>query len=92
MTGELQGFGYKEARAACDTVIVRRGRRVRGHEFHHSKWVHPRVPAAWRLARGPEGYARKNIHASYVHLHFGGAPECALRFVDSARVWRGRVS
>lgn len=92
MTGELQGFGYKEARAVRDTVIVRRGRRVRGHEFHHSKWVRPRVPAAWSLARGPEGYARKNIHASYVHLHFGGAQECALRFVDSARVWRGRVS
>jgi cobyrinic acid a,c-diamide synthase len=92
MTSELQGFGYKEARAARDTVVVRRGRRLRGHEFHHSRWVHPRVPAAWSLARGPEGYARKSIHASYVHLHFGGAPECALRFVDSARVWRGRVS
>ena len=92
MTSELQGFGYKEARAARDTVIVRRGRRLRGHEFHHSTWIRPRVPAAWSLARGPEGYARKNIHASYVHLHFGGAPECALRFVDSAGVWRGRVS
>jgi len=91
MTAELQGFGYKEARAVRDTVVVRRGRRVRGHEFHHSRWVRPRVPAAWRLERGPEGYARKNIHASYVHLHFGGAPECAVRFVDSAKVWRGRA-
>ena len=72
-------------------VIVRRGRRLRGHEFHHSRWVHPRVPAAWRLARGPEGYARKNIHASYVHLHFGGAPECARRFVESAQQWRGKT-
>jgi cobyrinic acid a,c-diamide synthase len=90
MTAELQNFGYKEARAARDTVIVRRGRRLRGHEFHHSRWIRPRVPAAWTLARGPEGYARNNIHASYVHLHFGGAPECALRFVDSARLWRGK--
>jgi len=91
MTARLQNFGYKEARAARDTVVVRRGRRLRGHEFHHSRWVHPRVPAAWQLARGPEGFARKNIHASYVHLHFGGAPECAMRFVDSARQWRGRT-
>jgi cobyrinic acid a,c-diamide synthase len=91
MTGRLQNFGYKEARAARDTVIARRGRRLRGHEFHHSRWVHPRVPAAWRLARGPEGYARKNIHASYVHLHFGGAPECARRFVESAQQWRGKT-
>ncbi len=92
MTSELQHFGYTTARAARDTVVVRRGRRVRGHEFHHSRWIHPRVPAAWTLARGPEGFARNNIHASYVHLHFGGAPECALRFVDSARRWRGRTS
>jgi cobyrinic acid a,c-diamide synthase len=92
MSGRLQNFGYKEARAARDTVVVRRGRRLRGHEFHHSRWIHPRVPAAWRLAGGPEGFARKNIHASYVHLHFGGAPECATRFVDSAQRWRERSS
>jgi cobyrinic acid a,c-diamide synthase len=92
MTGRLQNFGYTEARAARDTVIVRRGRRLRGHEFHHSRWIHPRVPPAWRLARGPEGYARKNIHASYVHLHFGGAPECARRLVESARRWGGKPS
>ncbi|MBV8882073.1 MAG: cobyrinate a,c-diamide synthase [Planctomycetaceae bacterium] len=90
MTDRLQGFGYREVRAERDTVIVRRGRHVRGHEFHHSRWIHPRVPAAWRHDRGAEGYAQKNIHASYVHLHFGGAPECALRFVDSAERWRGK--
>jgi cobyrinic acid a,c-diamide synthase len=91
MTGRLQNFGYTEARAARDTVIVRRGLRLRGHEFHHSRWIHPRVPAAWQLARGHEGYARKNIHASYVHLHFGGSPECARRFVESAERWRGKA-
>jgi cobyrinic acid a,c-diamide synthase len=90
MTDRLQNFGYAEARAARDTVIVKRGRRLRGHEFHHSKWIHPRVPEAWRLARGGEGFAHGNIHASYVHLHFGGAPECAVRLVESARRWRGK--
>ena len=91
MTSELQNFGYQEARAARDTVIVRRGRRLRGHEFHYSKWIRPKVPAAWSLARGPEGYARSNIHASYVHLHFSGAPECARRFVESAARGKGRA-
>jgi cobyrinic acid a,c-diamide synthase len=91
MGAELQHFGYTEAKAARDTVVVRRGRRVRGHEFHYSRWIRPRVPAAWALARGPEGYARGNVHASYVHLHFGGAPECAARFVESAARWRGKA-
>ncbi|HVR87420.1 MAG TPA: cobyrinate a,c-diamide synthase [Planctomycetota bacterium] len=89
MTDRLQNFGYKEARAARDTVIVKRGQRLRGHEFHHSRWIHPRIPAAWQLPRGPEGFAQGNIHASYVHLHFAGAPECAGRFVERARRWRG---
>ena len=88
MTRGLQHFGYKEARADRDTVIVRRGRRVRGHEFHYSRWIHPRVPSAWRLEGAGEGYARGNIHASYLHLHFCGAPDCARRFVESARRWR----
>jgi cobyrinic acid a,c-diamide synthase len=91
MTDRLQNFGYKEARAARDTVIVKRGQRLRGHEFHHSRWIHPRIPAAWLLPRGPEGFAQGNIHASYVHLHFAGAPGCAERFVDRARGWRGGV-
>lgn len=89
MTDRLQSFGYKEARAARDTVVVRRGRRLRGHEFHHSRWIHPRIPAAWTLAGRSEGFARKNIHASYLHLHFAGAPECASRFVESAQRWKG---
>jgi cobyrinic acid a,c-diamide synthase len=89
MTDRLQNFGYKEPRAARDTVIVKRGQLLRGHEFHHSRWIHPRIPAAWQLPRGPEGFAQGNIHASYVHLHFAGAPECAGRFVQRARRWRG---
>lgn len=86
MTDRLQGFGYKEVRAERDSVLVRKGARLRGHEFHYSRWIHPRVPAAWDSG----GYARNNIHASYVHLHFGGASECAARFVESARIWRSR--
>ena len=88
MTQRLQNFGYARARAVRDSVITRRGQLVRGHEFHYSRWLHPRVSPAWRLPRGPEGFARGNIHASYLHLHFGGAPGCARRFVESARRWK----
>jgi cobyrinic acid a,c-diamide synthase len=63
---------------------------LRGHEFHYSRWIHPRVPAAWSRAGGVEGYASGNVHASYVHLHFGGAPGCASRLVESARRWKAR--
>jgi cobyrinic acid a,c-diamide synthase len=90
MTDRLQNFGYAEATALRDTVVARRGQRVRGHEFHHSRWIHDGVPAAYRIGSRRDGYAHGNIHASYVHLHFGGAPECAGRFVQSAKEWRGK--
>jgi cobyrinic acid a,c-diamide synthase len=48
MTERLQGFGYKDVRAERDTVVVRKGARLRGHEFHYSRWIRPAVPSAWR--------------------------------------------
>jgi cobyrinic acid a,c-diamide synthase len=90
MTDRLRNFGYAEAVALRDTVAVRRGSRVRGHEYHHSRWTHGTVPAAWRVGNRLEGYAVGNLHASYLHLHFGGAPECAVRFIQSAAQWGER--
>lgn len=92
MTDRLQNFGYSEAVALRDTVAVRRGQKVRGHEFHYSRWIRPRAAAVYRVGTRQEGYARGNIHASYLHLHFGGAPACAPRLVDHAMLWRSRRS
>jgi cobyrinic acid a,c-diamide synthase len=92
MTDRLWNFGYAEAEAARDTVLARRGRRVRGHEYHQSRWRGRRGPAAWKIGPRLEGYARGNLHASYLHVHFAGAPECAERFVESARRWGGNLS
>jgi len=90
MTDRLQNFGYAEAVALRDTVAVRRGQKVRGHEFHYSRWRCGRMPAAYRLGSRRDGYARGNIHASYLHLHFAGAPGCAARFVENAVRWTGK--
>lgn len=92
MTDRLQNFGYAEGVALSDTVAVRRGQKVRGHEFHYSRWVRPRASAAYRVGTRQEGYARGNIHASYLHLHFGGSPACPARLVDRAAEWRTRRS
>lgn len=37
-----------------------------------------------------EGYLSGSVLASYVHLHWGSAPEAAAHFVAGARAWRER--
>ena len=60
---------------------------MRGHVFHWSDIgpFPPEVSAYGVLGPEPrwEGYLKDNILASYVHLHFGGAPELARRLVEA---------
>jgi len=93
MTDRLQHFGYAQAQVVRPTLLGRSGERIRGHEFHCSRWVHPAVRSPYRIlggaARGRrEGYARGNLLATYLHLHFLSRPDWAGRFVRAARRWR----
>jgi cobyrinic acid a,c-diamide synthase len=88
MTDRLQNFGYAEGVALRDSVAVRRGQKVRGHEFHYSRWLRSQGSSAYKVGPRVEGYARGNIHASYLHLHFGGSPGCVKRLIESAIGWR----
>lgn len=79
-------IGYRTGTAQRDSVLLRAGERVRGHEFHWSQWQDG--PAAADAAYAldgepprPEGYARGSVLASYLHLHFGSDPRLAPRFV-----------
>ncbi|MDP9375699.1 MAG: cobyrinate a,c-diamide synthase, partial [Chloroflexota bacterium] len=85
-------LGYAVVRALRDTPLLRAGEEARGHEFHYSTWegVPDGAPHAYavRPRRGadgrPEGFARGNVLASYVHLHFWSDPDLARRFVAAA--------
>jgi cobyrinic acid a,c-diamide synthase len=96
MTGRLT-MGYRTVTASRDTFLMPAGSAVRGHEFHYSDWVDrpAGVPEAYTAvgrrgdAARAEGYARDNLVASYVHLHFGAAPYLAERIVTACRAWAG---
>ena len=74
-------LGYREAVAATESVLCDAGTRVNGHEFHRTTLI----PASSAGLRGcgvrndgtevAEGYASARMHASYLHLHWAGAPE-----------------
>ncbi|MDW8217837.1 MAG: cobyrinate a,c-diamide synthase [Acidobacteriota bacterium] len=92
-------MGYREVALARDGLLGRAGQRLRGHEFHYSQWegrpadrpayeVLPRQAAETPRA---EGFAQDNLHASYIHIHFGQDQGLAASFVAHCRLWRDRV-
>lgn len=80
-------LGYREAVALSDSALAPAGLRLRGHEFHRTR-VEPgagRTPA-WGFTgsahRQVEGFVEKNVHASYLHVHWAAEPSLARRFVE----------
>ncbi|MFD7324537.1 cobyrinate a,c-diamide synthase [Streptomyces sp. NPDC059875] len=79
-------LGYRDAVAVSDSSLAAAGARMRGHEFHRTV-IEPGAgaKAAWGLRqpeRRLEGFVQQGVHASYVHTHWAGAPEAAVRFVE----------
>ncbi|WP_137990148.1 cobyrinate a,c-diamide synthase [Streptomyces vilmorinianum] len=79
-------LGYRDAVAVSDSSLAAAGARMRGHEFHRTV-IEPGAgaQAAWGLRqpeRRVEGFVQRGVHASYVHTHWAGAPEAAVRFVE----------
>ena len=89
MTGRLK-LGYREAIAAGDSVLCDVGERINGHEFHRTTLT-PAGSAEpawfWRGNQGEkvdEGFASSRLHASYLHVHWAGAPNLPRRIVAAA--------
>jgi cobyrinic acid a,c-diamide synthase len=92
--GKRLTVGYRQATALQDSPLLPAGARVWGHEFHHSQLtVMPENPLF--ETRGydqngegkaaTEGWRLHQVHASYVHLHWGGRPEIPAQFVQSCQ-------
>ena len=93
MTDKLQTVGYVEAELLRDCAIGRAGDVIRAHEFHFStaQTSGDKIFKCTRLRTGKEyfaGSARKNLVASYLHIHFAGCPAVAKNFVDACKNFR----
>ncbi|GAA2599545.1 cobyrinate a,c-diamide synthase [Actinomadura fulvescens] len=80
-------LGYRAAVAVSDSVVARAGERVHGHEFHRTVTdpAHG-TTAAWQWSTdGPAGFVQGRCVASYLHLHWAGAPGFARRFTEACR-------
>lgn len=84
-------LGYRRATALSDSLVLRRGEVLSGHEFH--RWqLEPLavVPPLWQVegwgsAPRAEGWTTANVHASWLHLHWAGCPAIPWRLSAAAR-------
>ncbi|HEX5265830.1 MAG TPA: cobyrinate a,c-diamide synthase, partial [Acidimicrobiales bacterium] len=79
-------LGYRTATARTDSPLTPAGGCLRGHEFHYSTLDPPgdAFTLEGRNGTARAGWAGPRLAASYLHLHLGGDPAPASRFVATA--------
>ncbi|GAB6985585.1 hypothetical protein JCM10369A_21090 [Nocardioides pyridinolyticus] len=67
---------YPVVTAEADSLLLRAGEQVTGHEFHRTRTT-------------PEGdVTGPTLHASYLHVHWAGHPHLAQRFAEAVHAPR----
>lgn len=85
MTDRLT-LGYRTATSTTDHPLAAAGTELRGHEFHYSTMspAGDALSLRHRASTTAGGFASPTMLASYLHLHLGGDPSPATRFVETA--------
>src|SRR5579884_814639 len=105
MGKKLKALGYRAIEAQEPSLLLEKGGKARGHEFHYSEWIESPSPNSmnglkkpYRLFRGgdssegrEEGFYCDHLLASYVHLHFTSNPNIPERWVSLCEAFRRRI-
>jgi cobyrinic acid a,c-diamide synthase len=99
MTKALVQFGYAEVEFTYACLLGERGTIVRGHSFHCSRIVaHDRLDCAYRVhyslsgRQEQEGFVRRRVLGTHIHLHFRSNSSLVSSFLqqaDSSRLMVG---
>lgn len=90
LTKSLQRFGYVKGIANKKTLISDANDVVLGHEFHHSKFISTE-PCVYEMVKEKQGevvskwlggYSKKNVLATYLHIHFYSNVDMAIKFLN----------
>jgi cobyrinic acid a,c-diamide synthase len=82
MTSKLT-LGYRRACSLRPTIVVEANDRFNGHEFHHCQSLPTPTDPIYTWSGRQEGWTRAQIHASYLHLHWGAQPELGIRYLQA---------
>lgn len=94
-------LGYRQVRALQNSPLIAQGQRVWGHEFHRSHLTaEPDQPlfeffdsAQPQQSQSNEGWRVHQVHASYVHLHWGNCPQLPAQFLQTCQqfpAWKAK--
>jgi cobyrinic acid a,c-diamide synthase len=91
-------LGYRQAIALQDSPLVAAAQTTIGHEFHRSQLTVNSPNPQWKLqgfhqqsVTTKEGWQIKQVHASYLHLHWGVHKSLAERFIQSCRNYKNSL-
>ena len=87
-------LGYRTATALGSGLVLQQGEQLCGHEFHRWQLSPTAVGEAetlwqlegWGAPARNEGWSRPQLHASWLHLHWGGCPFIPERLAQAARL------
>ena len=94
MTKNLVRFGYVEIESVKDTLLTKKGEKLKVHEFHYSdctengdafKAYKANKSLEWMCVEGNE-----NLFAGYPHIHFYSNPKIAKRFILACKTYKPR--
>ena len=92
MTDRLDRFGYVTVELTENCLLGRKGTVVRGHSFHYSRIAsRGEIESSYHVQYSMsgkeelEGFCKRNVLASYIHLHFRANPAVAENFVAAIR-------
>jgi cobyrinic acid a,c-diamide synthase len=90
--GKKLTLGYRQLTALQDSLLLKIGDRVWGHEFHRSTLTDLSTQPLYDLQGyesksifAPEGWSSYQVQAAYTHLHFGTKLDLPARFIDHCR-------
>jgi cobyrinic acid a,c-diamide synthase len=91
-------LGYRQAIALQDSPLIAAGQSIIGHEFHRSQLIVNSLNPQWQLQgvhqsseAAREGWQFKQVHASYLHLHWGVQRFLAARFIQHCRNYKNSL-
>ncbi len=99
MSKRLRSLGYREITLKDDTIIGKKGAKLRGHEFHYSSLINPQTNIAnvyQTSSRAGQkitlkGFQVNKTFGSYLHVHFGSNPDCARHFVETCKAFKDKT-